>query len=320
MHSDLAAANSAAHTNTPVGRRRTALALLTAALLLLSAVVGALFAGAASSGIKNNGTDGIYIDIYGPYYKALAQETSSAYGRGGCAWYASSRASELTGKNLGVHSPANWWNSIAAQNGFKKTSTPVAKGFAIFSNHMVVIENVNGNTVTISEGSNPGASDAAHGYCAIRQVSLSSLKTLYKGQGFKGFIDLGVRTDNPPIADSLPANTNGVYVAQGSKDYKWHSYRGEKPDYTYTGIARGKWGWWRIVSGSVDWEADGVYKNEHGWWKVTRGKVDFGFTGLATNAYGTWYLSGGKVDFSFSGELEWNGAVYTVTGGKAAVK
>lgn len=305
----------------PTKRKKTAIALLTAALLIISSVFGALFVHAgASAGINNNGTSGITIDIYGPYYKALAKETSCAYGRGGCAWYASSRASELVGRNLGVHSPANWWSTYASANGFQKTSNPVAKGFAIYSNHMVVIEKIEGNTVTISEGSNPGASDANHGYCALRQVSLSSMKSLYSGQSFKGFIDLGLREDNAPLPETIPSSHGSVYVAKGSVDNTWHSYRGNNPDYSYTGIAKGLYGWWRIVNGRVDWDADSVYKNEYGWWKTYNGKVDFDFQGIATNAYGSWYLENGKVDFSYNGELDWNGNTWTVTNGKAEVK
>ena len=328
MTSDLAAGKRPANTHTNTSRfpgtnsnnrKHIAAALLCAAVFLLSSVAGALFANAgASQGINGNGTNGITINIYGPYYKALANETSAAYGRGGCAWYASSRASELTNKNLGVHSPANWWNTYAAEYGFKKTANPVAKGFAIFSNHMVVIEKVEGNLLTISEGSNPGASDAAHGYCALRQVTRSAFENSnYKGQSFRGYLDLGLRMDNPPLPETLPANTDTVYIAKGSADNKWHAYRGDSPDYAYTSISKGKYGWWRTYNGTVDFGANGVYKNYHGWWKVTGGRVDFSFNGLASNQNGTWYIRGGKVDFSYNGDVSWDGATWTVTGGKA---
>ncbi|MBP5272739.1 MAG: hypothetical protein ILO43_07260 [Clostridia bacterium] len=335
MTSNLTAAANAAHTNTHTStiprtdpdtnttkRRHIAIALITAAVLLMSSVAGALFAFAgATAGINGNGTNGVYINIYGPYYKALANETSAAYGRGGCAWYASSRASELAGKNLGVHSPANWWNTYAAQYGFRKTSYPVAKGFAVFSNHMAVIEKVEGNTLTISEGSNPGASDAAHAYCAIRQVNRTAFeKSNYGGQSFRGYIDLGYRVDNPPRPETRPADTSAVYIAQGSTDNKWHAYRGSTPDYGYTGITKGLYGWWKTYNGTVDFGANGVFKNAYGWWKVTNGKVDFSFTGIASNEYGTWYLIGGKVDFSFSGDISWAGRTWSVNGGKAVLK
>lgn len=326
MTSNLTAA-PAAHTNThstntntkPTKQKRhIAIALLCAAVLLMSSVVGAVISMAgASQGIKGNGTNGVSVNIYGPYYAALANETSAAYGRGGCTWYAGARASELVGRNLGVHSPANWWNTFAAQNGFRKVSYPVAKGFAVFSNHMVVIEKVEGNTLTISEGSNAGVSDAAHAYCAIRQVSRSAFeKSNYGGQTFRGYIDFGYRVDNPPRQETLPADTSGLYIAQGSTDSRWHAYRGNTPDYGYTGIAKGLYGWWRTVNGTVDFGANGVFKNAYGWWKVTAGKVDFSFTGIASNEFGTWFIQGGKVDFSFNGDVSWNGELRSVTNGK----
>lgn len=326
MTSNLTAA-PAAHTNThrtspgtnTTKRKHIAIALLCAAVLLMSTVTGAVLSMAgASQGINGNGTNGVYVNIYGAYYKALANEASAAYGRGGCTWYAGARASELVGRNLGVHSPANWWNTYAAQYGFKKVSYPVAKGFAIFSNHMVVIEKVEGDTLTISEGSNPGASDASHGYCAIRQVNRSYFeKSNYGGQTFRGYIDFGYRVDNPPRQETLPENTASAYIAKGSTDNKWHAYRSDSPDYGYTSISKGLYGWWKTSNGTVDFNANGVYKNVYGWWKVTGGKVDFSYNGLASNQYGTWYIRGGKVDFSYSGDYDWNGRTWHITNGKA---
>lgn len=322
-------------------RRTVAAFLLIGSLLLLSVAGGIVYTLAGSNpGIKGNGTDGITINIYGPAYQNLAKQTSNAYGRGGCTWYAGARGSELTGKDLGLHSPKNWYNGVAAQFGFTKSSVPVAKGFAIFSNHMVVVERVNGDTLTISEGSNPGASDSAHGYCAIRQVSRSYLeKSNYKGQSFIGYIDLKVSSDNAPTADSKPSNPNAVYVAQGRVDGKWHAYRGENVASNYTGIACGKYGWWRVVNGDVRFDATGVFcnelgwwyvktgrvdfshngveNNEHGWWKITNGAVDFGFTGIASNGHGTWYLEHGKVDFSKNGTVTFADAAYKVENGAA---
>lgn len=324
-------------------RRTVAAFLLLGSILLLSVAGGIVYTLAGSNpGIKGNGTDGITINIYGPAYQNLAKQTSSAYSRGGCTWYAGARASELTGKDLGLHSPKNWYNGVAAQFGFTKSSVPVAKGFAIFSNHMVVVERVNGDTLTISEGSNPGASDAAHGYCAIRQVSRSYLeKSNYKGQSFIGYIDLKVSSNNAPAADSMPSNPNPVYVACGRVDGQWHAYRGDEVATEYTGIALGKYGWWRVVNGNVQFSAKGVFKNEYGWWyvksgkvdfsyqgvaknafgwwKITDGRVDFGFTGIAENEYGVWYIENGKVDFSKNETVLFNGVSYRVENGAATV-
>lgn len=47
----------------------------------------------AASGIKGNGTDGIYIDINAAPYTTYANKAYGqyAYGNEGCAWFASSR-------------------------------------------------------------------------------------------------------------------------------------------------------------------------------------------------------------------------------------
>lgn len=322
-------------------RRTVAAFLLVGSLLFLSIAGGIIYTLAGSNpGIKGNGTDGININIYGSAYQNLARRTSNAYGRGGCTWFAGARASELTGLDLGLHSPKNWYNNVAQTYGFTKSSVPVAKGFAIFSNHMVVVERVNGETLTISEGSNPGASDAAHGYCAIRRVSRSTLERgSYKGQSFIGYIDLKVSSDNAPTTDSVPTNPGSLYVAYGRVDGQWHAYRGDDMATNYTGVAFGKYGWWRVVNGDVRFDATGVYQNEHGWWycdggkvdfshngvennehgwwKITGGAVDFGFTGIASNRNGLWYLENGKVDFSKNGNVTYNDIAYKVENGAA---
>ena len=323
-------------------RKTVAAILLIGSLLLLSVAGGIVYTLAGNKpGIAGNGTDGVTINIYGSAFQNLAKRTSNAYGRGGCTWYAGARASELTGMDLGLHSPQNWYNNVAQTYGFTKSSKPVSKGFAIFSNHMVVVERVNGDTLTISEGSNPGASDAAHGYCAIRKVTRNALeRNNYKGQSFIGYLDLKVSSDNAPTYDSRPANPNAVYVAQGRVDRQWHAYRGDDVAADYTGIACGKFGWWRVVNGDVQFGVRGIYANEfgwwhvndgkvdgsyngvennvHGWWKITNGAVDFGFHGIAANEHGRWYLENGKVDFSKNGVVVFDGVTYRVEQGAAS--
>lgn len=241
-------------------RKTVAAILLIGSLLLLSVAGGIVYTLAGSNpGIMGNGTDGIEINIYGPAYQNLAKRTSNAYGRGGCTWFAGARASELTGMDLGLHSPKNWYNNVAQTYGFTKSSKP--------------------------------------------------------------------------------ASLNAVYVAQGRVDGQWHAYRGEDVARDYTGIALGRFGWWRVVNGDVQFGVKGVYENElgwwyvndgrvdfshsgvennvHGWWKITNGAVDFGFTGIASNEHGTWYLENGKVDFSKNDKVVFDGA-YLVENGRAS--
>ncbi len=287
-------------------RKTVAAILLIGSLLLLSVAGGIVYTLAGNNpGIAGNGTDGLNINIYGSAFQNLAKRTSNAYGRGGCTWYAGARASELTGMDLGLHSPQNWYNNVAQTYGFTKSS------------------------------------DAAHGYCAIRKVTRNALeRNNYKGQSFIGYLDLKVSSDNAPTYDSRPANPNAVYVAQGRVDRQWHAYRGDDVAADYTGIACGKFGWWRVVNGDVQFGVRGIYPNEfgwwyvndgkvdfsyngvennvHGWWKITNGAVDFGFHGIAANEHGRWYLENGKVDFSKNGVVVFDGVTYRVEQGAAS--
>ena len=57
---------------------------------------------ASSSGIKNNGTGGIYIDINSAPYTTFQNYSwgEYAYTSSGCAWFASARVNQLTGNML----------------------------------------------------------------------------------------------------------------------------------------------------------------------------------------------------------------------------
>lgn len=82
--------------------KKKILSLVAAFLMVVGIAAGSVFstpdsAALAPSGIMNNGLNGIYIDINRAPYTTLAETTSYAYRRGGCAWFASSRARELTG-------------------------------------------------------------------------------------------------------------------------------------------------------------------------------------------------------------------------------
>ena len=184
--------------------KKKILSALAAFLMVVSIVAGAAFstpesAALAPSGIMNNGLNGIYIDINRAPYTTLAETTSYAYRRGGCAWFASSRARELTGKNISIHGPSNWWNTYYANYGFTRGYTPRAKCFAIYTNHMLVVERIDGSTITVSEGATP-LSDAEHGYCIIYTTTREKLEG-NNGGAFVGYIYLNVGAE---------CNTNGT--------------------------------------------------------------------------------------------------------------
>lgn len=167
----------------------------------------------APSGIMNNGLNGIYIDINRAPYTTLAETTSYAYRRGGCAWFASARARELTGKNISIHGPSNWWNTYYANYGFTRGSVPRAKCFAIYSNHMLVVERVDGDVITVSEGATP-QSDADHGYCIIYTTNRQKLESS-NGGAFIGYIYLNT-TGN--------YNTNGTTTRASTTNW-WNRFQ-----------------------------------------------------------------------------------------------
>ena len=188
--------------------KKKVLSILAAFLMVVGIAAGAVFstpdsAALAPAGIMNNGLNGIYIDINRAPYTTLAETTSYAYRRGGCAWFASSRARELTGKNISIHGPANWWNTYYANYGFTKGYTPRAKCFAIYTNHMLVVERIDGSVITVSEGATP-QSDADHGYCIIYTTTREKLEG-NNGGDFVGYIYLNVGDE---------CNTNGLTTAR----------------------------------------------------------------------------------------------------------
>lgn len=190
--------------------RKRIVSVLAALVMVVGIAAGAIFGGPdssalAPSGIMNNGTNGIYININAAPYTTLAETTSYAYRRGGCAWFASSRARELTGKNISIHGPSNWWNTYYANYGFTKGYTPRAKCFAIYTNHMLVVERIDGSVITVSEGATP-QSDADHGYCIIYTTTREKLEG-NNGGAFVGYIYLNVGAE---------CNTNGLTTTRGN--------------------------------------------------------------------------------------------------------
>ena len=184
--------------------KKRIISVLAALVMVVGIAAGAIFGGPdssalAPSGIMNNGLNGIYININAAPYTTLAETTSYAYRRGGCAWFASSRARELTGKNISIHGPSNWWNTYYANYGFTKGYTPRAKCFAIYTNHMLVVERIDGSVITVSEGATP-QSDADHGYCIIYTTTREKLEGNNGGE-FVGYIYLNVGAE---------CNTNGT--------------------------------------------------------------------------------------------------------------
>ena len=145
---------------------------------------------AASSGIKNNGTGGISININSAPYTTFQGYSYGeyAYTSSGCAWFASARTNQLTGKGNVIRAGTNWWNGGNGREGFSTGQTPAAPALICWTNHVAVLEKIEGNTAYISEGGT-GASDQAHGYCLISATSVSAISS--RNSGFLGYVYLG---------------------------------------------------------------------------------------------------------------------------------
>lgn len=151
------------------------------------------YAGAAL-GIKGNGTNGINININASPYTTYVKKAygSYAYGKEGCAWYASARANQITGKDTSILSGYGWYYNGYSIYGYSRGTVIKPNSLACFGNHVVVVEKVNGNNITVSEGGVSGYSDASHGYCVIRNTTVNDLTKVNHGYGqFYGYVYLG---------------------------------------------------------------------------------------------------------------------------------
>ncbi len=148
-----------------------------------------------SAGINGNGTGGIYIDINSAPYTTFAGYSYGeyAYTSQGCAWFASARVNQLTGKGNVIRSATNWWNNCGSY-GFSRGSTPKAGSIICLtkggSEHVAIIEKIEGSTAYISEGGY-GSAGASHGYCTIRTVNVSQIASQYATASFGGYSLLG---------------------------------------------------------------------------------------------------------------------------------
>lgn len=131
-------------------------------------------------------------------------------------------------------------------------------------------------------------------------------------------LEISQPTISPGSSSENPSTTlNGLIKGP---DGKWALYKDGKVDPSYTGIAKNKYGWWRVKSGYVVFNANGIYKNEYGWWKTTNGKVTFKETGIFKNEYGWWRVVNSKVDFNANGIYKNDYGWWKTTNGKVTFK
>ena len=103
---------------------------------------------------------------------------------------------------------------------------------------------------------------------------------------------------------------------EAAEDGNWYYYKDNQIATDYTGVAKNKNGWWRVVNGKVDFSCNSVEKNENGWWYIRGGKVDFNYTGIAKNKNGWWRIVNGKVDFGCNSVEKNENGWWKLSGGK----
>ena len=158
------------------------------------------------------------------------------------------------------------------------------------------------------------------------------------------FIDDIIQNNITDVIESKNG-LHGWYYVKNGKGW-WYIDKNGKVDFSFTGIAKNRYGSWYCKKGQVQFgttsvvESKGNYsgwyfvkkgklqtgqatveQNEYGWWYIDQaGKVDFSFTGIAANQNGEWYIEKGKVNFK-KNLIQYTdphtGLKYEIVGGRA---
>lgn len=187
-----------------VKKFRSILSIVLVALMLFSLFVVVPITVSAAGEIAGNGTNGISININASPYTDYAKKDYGqyAYTNKGCAWFASARVCQVTGKNTNILSGSSWYSTGYSTYGFSRGQSIKAKALACYSNHVAVVEIVNGNTVTVSEGGMPSYPN--NGYCVIRTTTVSELQNRSACGSFLGYVYIGGGGSTPAPSGNNP--------------------------------------------------------------------------------------------------------------------
>lgn len=178
---------------------------------------------------------------------------SKYYCRGNCTWYAYARASEILGHNLNTNfrwAAGKWWSTNKSKKIYPYGSKPKAGAIACFSNHVAIVEKVEGGKIYYSE--------SGWRTTTKKPTSASDIEFQYGtkawGKTFQGYIYFTEKTNNNSEAD-IPSTTVNYQVKVSVKSLNRRIGPGtgyEKDGYvtpgTYT-VDREYNGWGRINTG-----------------------------------------------------------------------
>ena len=164
-------------------------------MAIISIMLTSMHVYAASHVIYNNGFNGIYIDIDSGYYKQysnVATYGQYAYTTSGCAWFASARVRELTGKGTTIWAGSAWWKNYSSCGFTRGTTLDRSKiALACWANHVAVIEGFTSDgKIIVSEGgvSHLSHVTSANGYCHITTFSSEANLKKESSSTFYGYV------------------------------------------------------------------------------------------------------------------------------------
>ncbi len=87
------------------------------------------------------------------YNRSLNAFSKTGYGMPNCTAYAYGRIYEITGEEplIGRGNAASWWNINKRNNYYEYGQEPKLGAIACWSNHVAVVEEIDENTVTVSQ-------------------------------------------------------------------------------------------------------------------------------------------------------------------------
>lgn len=173
----------------------------------------------ASGGIAGNGLGGISIDVNAsPYtdYANIPIWGQYAYGPSGCAWFASARVKQLTGKGDTIYSGQSWYDSAYSSFGFSRGQNIAAPAIICWSGHVAILEKIVGDKAYISEGGNSSVG-GTNGYTIIREVNVSQVETI--NANFLGYVYFN-NSDATDIANNPIGFVDSIIAGDGYIDVK----------------------------------------------------------------------------------------------------
>lgn len=149
-----------------------------------------------------------YYSNNNPFYPAYAPNPGTINSSGNCTWYAWGRAYEILGyrPSLPTCYAGGWWS---ANKSYSSGSTPKLGAIACWSNHVAVVEAINGNTIVVSESSYVSGNYSDHNLFSKR--TLSALNPSNGSDVFYGYIYIG--NFDSSITDSSLVNLGDTFCA-----------------------------------------------------------------------------------------------------------